>query len=294
MNQRFVWLMRREWMQHRLGWVLMAAVPLLLVLLVVPVADVSVNASLNPPSRAALALLLYLWIASVGVAVSVVFQAGGTARRDRQDRSIEFWTSLPVGHVQSVGATTLMHLLVVPLAVVLLSAVAAQLVAAAVMLRMYTAAEAWEVMGGAGWWRYSAAVMLRMGVGTIFAVAWASPLLLGFMAASVWLKRWGVPAVALVVFLGGWLMAKLTGFSGLLDAVSHALRQAARALMPLMDMPKVEPPIAAAQASGMAPFERWMLDGTLQVLRDAATPGFALALAIAAAAFALLVWRRMR
>ena len=37
-----------------------------------------------------------------------------------QDRSIEFWRSLPTSHVQSVGATGLTHLLVLP-AVLLLT-----------------------------------------------------------------------------------------------------------------------------------------------------------------------------
>jgi hypothetical protein len=52
-------------------------------------------------------------MAGVGWLVAYI-QSGGMARRDCQDRSIEFWRSLPVPDGAAVGATVLMHLVLLP------------------------------------------------------------------------------------------------------------------------------------------------------------------------------------
>src|SRR6185436_8776055 len=99
---RFKTLLLREWMQHHRGWLAVMLVPptLLLVLLMF-----SGSMHISPLKPAD------LMIASIGAVTMMVFtftvmvvslQMPGVARRDQQDRSIEFWMSLPTPDTMSV------------------------------------------------------------------------------------------------------------------------------------------------------------------------------------------------
>ena len=112
---RFSTLLQREWMQHHRGWlVLMLAPPVVaLIALLLPFSSVEVG-PLQPAELMSMASIVVTLIVLGLAAISVLIQAPGLARRDRQDRSIEFWLSLPPSHAASIGATLLMHLLLVP------------------------------------------------------------------------------------------------------------------------------------------------------------------------------------
>ena len=107
---RFKTLMQREWMQHRLGWLIVMAIMPLLILGALPF-NGSVKLPEQTPPATAIALLavaggiVTVWGLSWAVAM---FQLPGLARRDQQDRSIEFWMSLPASHSESVAAALLM------------------------------------------------------------------------------------------------------------------------------------------------------------------------------------------
>ncbi|MGM9515470.1 hypothetical protein ACS5PK_14530 [Roseateles sp. DB2] len=198
--QRFKTLIQREWMQHRLGWLLVMLVPPALILLLMPLQGPIVDGDNTPPPPVVVAAIAMLgsvvgvfalsWIVSM-------FQLPGLSRRDQQDRSVEFWLSLPATHVESIGATVLTHALLVPLAAMAVGLVCGPVMAAAAMLKIHGfagfSAVPWGgLMGMAflGW--------LRLSIGLLLMTLWLAPLFMALMAAAAWLKRWGVP-----VLIGG-------------------------------------------------------------------------------------------
>ena len=111
MNQ-FRTLLLREWMQHRRGWQVLMAVPLVVLALVavfgtlhVQVEDLDVGPDAPGPLPMALAAVAGVGMLSLGLAwAASMLQSPGLARRDVQDRSIEFWLSLPTSH-SSIAST---------------------------------------------------------------------------------------------------------------------------------------------------------------------------------------------
>ena len=208
-------LMLREWMQHRRGWMVLVALPALIMLGIGLSGHMEIqfdgSESLNGPlpvagALAAVCTLLTLFLAW-GAAL---LQSPSLARRDVQDRSIEFWLSLPVGHVQSVGATVLTHLLLLPWAAIAFGLTAGLVTSLLVVASLFGPGAIVEVPWGlllaAG-----VAAALRLALGVLLASLWLSPLILGTMAASAWLKRWGVPLVAGGLLIGGTLLERQIG-----------------------------------------------------------------------------------
>ncbi len=54
-------------------------------------------------------------------------------------------------------------------------------------------------------------LFLRGLFGTLLLTLWLAPLVMIVMAASAWLKRWGVPAVAIAVGVSGLVLDKVYG-----------------------------------------------------------------------------------
>lgn len=195
--QRFLTLMQREWMQHRLGWMLVMLAPLALALLLIPLQGPIVDGDRTPPPPVAVAGIAMLGTMAGVFALSWIvsmFQLPGLSRRDQQDRSIEFWLSLPATHVESVGATVLTHALLVPLAAIAVGLVSGPVMAAAALLKIHGfsgfAAVPWgKLMGIAlvGW--------ARLSIGLVLLTLWLAPLFMALMASAAWLKRWGVPVL---------------------------------------------------------------------------------------------------
>lgn len=303
-SARFVTLMRREWLQHRTGWLVLLAAPTVLLLLLLPLAGDHLQVQIDlddtpmPPIRQlGPTLQTLLW--SLGVTamtlvlalLSVMFQLPGLARRDVQDRSIEFWRSLPVSHGQGVGATLLMHLGALPLAALLAGGIGAQLVALASITGMHGVgawlAQPWGALL-LGW----VAMLARLAFGLVLAMAWLSPLLLLTMAASAWFKRWGVPVVAGLLVAGVKLVDPALPWPVVRLSLQHLGAEAATALME-------QSPLEGAHIARPDDLPAWLPDLPLWALQDAgraiaalATPAFALALAGGALGFGLLVWRR--
>jgi hypothetical protein len=92
-------------------------------------------------------------MAGVGWLVAYI-QSGGMARRDCQDRSIEFWRSLPVPDGAAVGATVLMHLVLLPLLVMALAVPSGLVVALMVVARGF----GWSALAGVPWHEVAAVV----------------------------------------------------------------------------------------------------------------------------------------
>ena len=299
---RFASLVRREWLQHRVGWCVLMVAPTL-VLLALSAVDGGLQLRVNadditlPPLRAApAAVQTALLTAAAGGAtlllacLAVLFQLPGLARRDQQDRSIEFWCSLPIGHAQSVAAALLTHLLLLPAAALLAGMAGAQLAALVTIGASHGLAawlgQPWPVLLMA-----SAAMLLRLWLGLVLAVAWLSPLLLLTMAASAWLGRWGLPLVAAALLALPKLVDPRLPAPWFGPALRSVTGESLAALAPLQawhgfDPGRIEPSLAALPGA--------LLRDAAQAAERAATPGMAVALALAALGFWLLVLRRRR
>ena len=304
---RFRTLLLREWMQHRTGWLVLMALPTLLAL-VLSLFDsrgVSLQVDGDNPVRldgfAALPSMLQAlgWtVGTVGVALllvslTVLAQLPGLARRDQQDRSIEFWRSLPLSHSQSIGATLLMHLLLMPAAVLAAGLLGAQL-AVLVSIVLHQGPLAWLQLP---WGLLLPSLLVgaaRLWLGLLMAVLWLAPVLLLTMAASAWLQRWAVPVVAAASLLGVyWLDARLP--QPLVGPVFS--RMGTEALYALLAPDLFDGPKRVAQGDLVAaahtlPTALWQ--DMLRVLDSAVAPAFLVALAGGVLGFALLVLRRRR
>ena len=288
---RFSTLILREWLQHKRGWLITLLLPPALFLALLPFGEM--QGAPDSPLVVGLIPLLVTPVVLFAISwVSAMFQLPGLARRDVQDRSIEFWLSLPAGHAESIGATLLTHVLLVPLAALLSGYLLGILMSFAVVLK---------AAGPAGWaevpWLQvlglSLPLLLRGVAGVLLMTLWLAPLMLVFMAASAWLKRWGVPAVLLTIGVGGGLLTKLYGNPIVWTLLSDLRMGALRALL---NAPHDLARSIEEMGSGGTPFEaaRWALQDLGAALQQTASPNFVGGLLLAAAGFALLVLRRRR
>ncbi|MBV8500467.1 MAG: hypothetical protein JO006_01970 [Paucibacter sp.] len=296
MSSRFQTLMLREWMQHKRGWLVTLLAPPLLFLALLPFGTVpegEINGMAMDKSLAiGVAAVIFSMTSMFLLAMtSALFQLPGLARRDVQDRSIEFWLSLPASHTESIATTVLTHLLVVPLSIGLLSYVLGYVMAAAAALKFggvtALAAIPWGAVAG-----FSLPVVLRLSFGVLLAMLWAAPLVMIVMNASAWLKRWGIPALAgtTVVLCG--ILPKLYGidlFRVLLKEQLHGLTHAVvnsgagfKEHAHELPMPEV------AQVTA------WAWSDALQAMQALASPNLVGGLALAALGFYGLILRRRR
>ncbi|MFX1681516.1 hypothetical protein PV762_20045 [Mitsuaria sp. CC2] len=191
-------LLLREWLQYKRAWIGLVLAPVLVLLALVPFSQVD---GIDVPSPEPVALIAGLLTVGLVLALSLavsVYQLMGLARRDQQDRSIEFWSSLPGSHAASVGAPIVAHGILVPVAATLLALVGGAIVGSAMAFKEFGFAALQQTQWGA---LFAATTWLglRLAVGLVFAALWLSPIVLALMAASAWLKRWGAPLLVIGV-----------------------------------------------------------------------------------------------
>ena len=294
----FQTLMLREWMQHRKGWLALGLIPVGLMLLATVFG--TVDADVNEPgemSAAGLLLLVTFGMAMIllvlGMA-AMAFQASGLARRDQQDRSIEFWLSLPVSQPQTLAAMLLMHVWVFPMMVVAIGLLGGLLLAPVAVIKG---------LGFAGLAKLQwlavlpvlAAGTLRIFAGMILAGVWALPFVLLMMAASAWLKRWGVPVLIGVVGAGGALLKEAYGQPWLLDSAKALAERVGASMFPgaagdagvhLED--KV---VMSGQLEGVS---QWLMTDLQLRVADLASPWLILAVVLSAAGAWAVLFRRQQ
>lgn len=278
-------LLRREWLQHRTGWLVLAFGPMVLMVCGWLFGQVQVDGTESAASFFAISAGAYV-LAVTGLAwLTVGFQVAGLARRDVQDRSIEFWRSLPVSDSAAVSATLVAHLVLMPLAVMLVSLAFSVVVAALLVSKGFGMAALGAVpMGEVG--SALLAALLRMVVGLPLASFWAAALLMPIMAASAWLKRWGTPVVLGVVGAGGALLKNAYDMPFVLDTVHGLFMSFGAALVPLSAMQQPDPTLTRLPAL--------LLQDLQARLADLAHPLSLVAVVLIAGSFALLVLRRQR
>jgi ABC-2 type transport system permease protein len=297
---KFKTLLLREWMQHRRGWLIIVGLPFVVMLLAVSFGSVNMGEEQgNPLAATPLAGMLGMGVAALTLVLmwlAVLLQSSGLARRDSQDRSIEYWLSLPTSHVQSLSATLLAHLLLAPWFALACGLLAAAVLAPLVVLRALGVAGLaevhWGLLLGAG-----LGLSIRVAIGILLATLWLSPFILGTMAASAWLKRWGVVAVAGFFGIGGAVEFRLAGTRYIFSAVEHVFEHAATSVL-------------GASAAGRGPglqlnhpndldavlpqAVQWFISDLAVALRDLLQPSFVAVLVASAAMFWLLVLQRRR
>ncbi len=304
--QRLRSLMLREWLQHRTGWGVLMVLPAVAMLVLGLFDGHGVQLTVNGDEHSIAAInALPSALQTVGwsvatmattfvlAALAVLAQLPGLARRDVQDRSIEFWRSLPTSHVQNVAALLLMHLLVLPGLALMVAMVAGQLVAL-VAIASQQGLLAWLKQP---WWTLLPALLAvstRALLGLLLAVAWLSPLLLLTMAASAWLKRWALPVVVVVTLLGvHWLDPRLP-MPLVKPSLDRIGQEAINALLATRTFQGAHLEGPADVVAALPQLPALLLRDAAQLLSNAASPAFIAALAVAALGFGLLVLRRQR
>jgi ABC-2 type transport system permease protein len=210
MDNHIPTLLLREWMQHKRGWLIAAFAPPLLFLAMLPFGNVQ---GLPDQHRELLALAILLISTAASFAICLVvalFQLPGLARRDAQDRSIEFWLSLPGRPSESVAATVLAHAWLAPLG----GAVVGMLFGLPIAMSVLGRQDGFAAVSAVGWGEVvnaAAPLLLRGLAGTLPLLLWLAPLILVLMAASAWLKRLGVPLVLVGTVVAVLVLGKVYG-----------------------------------------------------------------------------------
>jgi hypothetical protein len=288
MIQHLPTLLLREWIQHKRGWLIAIFLPPLLFLALLPFGEMN---GMPDDKLPVVAFAIMLISGAVLYAISLLvalFQLPGLARRDVQDRSIEFWLSLPGGHGESIAAIFLAHAVLVPLAAMLIGMGFGLPIAAAVMTKQSGLAAAASVP----WVSVVVAalpVVLRVALGSVLVMLWLAPAVLVLMAASAWLKRLGVPAVLLVVVFGTLLARKVYEITWPTDALTSLNHHVNHSLVTQPDQLMEQ-----LHGTGLSNIWQWAGQDAVQGLAQLASPDFVIAAAVAAAAFALLIVKRAR
>jgi hypothetical protein len=293
MSTRFMTLLQREWMQHHKGWLMLMLIPPLLVLLAMPFSRVEIGEAEHVPAMAiAIVALGATALSGFGISWLVsMFQIPGLARRDQQDRSIEFWLSLPGTHTESIGATLLMHVVFVPLLALALGAGLGLLMAAAVVVKLgglaALAEVSWPALLSAG-----LVGVLRLGLGVLLMSLWMAPIYMALMAASAWLKRWGAPLLIVATLVAGNVLQKVYDnpivwklLQAQADGAGRALVDARKELERTVDGPASLPQFIGEISS-------WALHDALAAVGQLASPHLIGGLVVAAACFGLLILHR--
>jgi ABC-2 type transport system permease protein len=295
MKELLLPLMRREWLQHRLSWLLVGLVPFGLALFTLLFASVSVNGD-NGGTPPAVALAAATVAITTGVMFVLYVCAGvvtvvGLARRDHADRSVEFWLSLPVGHSRSLAVPLAVHLLVVPLLALLWGVLAGVVLSAALVARVHGLGEWLALPWGDGLAALALGVT-RLWAGWPLALLWLSPLVLLAMLAFAWFRRWGLFGLGATVAvllspLGGIGWQKFLG-----QTLASIANGAANSLVWAQPQEFNDTSSSRVLAAlGDAPL--WLLQDFGSSVRALASPVFVGGLMVAALGFyGLVQWRK--
>jgi len=292
-------LMQREWLQHRFAWALLVLVPLALSMVLLGLGTIELDAEMTArrPSELSLVLTMITSVVSAVVlllllGVTSLFIALGSPRRDDGDRSIEFWLSLPSGHAESLLAPMLVHLLLVPVAALLLGLVVSVPVSALVVGRVVGLGEwlalPWGTVLGAAW-----ALAARAVAGLPLALLWLLPLVLAAMLANAFFRRWGLPLLVVVLLLLAQGLEKVFGEPVLVQTLSHLLSHAASSVLGAAGEDSLALPSKASVQQGLLAIPAWAWRDWLAALQQLLQPALLGACAVSAGFFAALVaWRQ--
>ena len=284
---RFKTLLLREWLQNRWTWAVVVCTLPVLMLVVMPFGDVKMVPNTPVQLVAGVVIALSAVVAVLAAWATVLFMAPGLARRDSQDRSIEFWLSLPSTHPEHVGAQYVSHALLFPLGA-LAAGVGFGLVLMPIILLKWQGMAAltavdWPALlawlGGA-----AASAVLSL----LLAALWLSPVVMVLMATSAWVKRLALPLLAIAA-------TALANWPTTAPVVRAAMVSYGNMVGALLDGPVRVFFTGSTSALKEMELESQTLLGHVQgSLTDLASPQFAVSIAVALLAAFALVLRRQR
>ncbi|MBI3349074.1 MAG: hypothetical protein HY020_17930 [Burkholderiales bacterium] len=182
MNNHIPTLLLREWMQHKRGWLIAAFAPPVLFLAMLPFGQVQGLPTEQLELVALVALVVSAAVVYAICLLAALFQLPGLARRDAQDRSIEFWLSLPGRPSESVAATVLAHAWLAPVGGAIVGTAFGLPIAMSVLASKTGLSAAF----GVHWVEVISAalpLLLRGLLGTALVTLWLAPLIFVLMAA---------------------------------------------------------------------------------------------------------------
>jgi ABC-2 type transport system permease protein len=287
MNNHIPTLLLREWMQHKRGWLIAAFAPPLLFLAMLPFGHVQ---GLPTEHMELMALGMLLLSACTVYAICLLFalfQLPGLARRDAQDRSIEFWLSLPGRPSESVASTVLAHAWLAPLGGAIVGALFGIPIAMSVLGSKAGLGTALSLNWGEV---ISAALplLLRGLAGTVPLLLWLAPMIFVLMAASAWLKRLGVPLVFVGSFVVTLVLHKVYSIDWPLEVLGAWNERINHTL--INDEQGIKSVLMASDVNLWS----WSLQDLGHTLAELASLQFLGWTAVAAAGFALVVMKRAR
>ncbi|UXH77981.1 hypothetical protein [Roseateles amylovorans] len=194
----FKTLLLREWLQYKWVWCGLVGACLLLMGLAVSVSTMN-EVDLPTPEP----IMLIVAGVTLGVVMTVVILAAAwqlmlVPRRDQQDRSIEYWASLPGSHASSLLAPIVAHGVLMPIGAL----VAAIVIGAPLGVWMAVRELGAEALQQMQWsplilaWAW---MSMRLLLGMVLAALWLAPIMLFLMAAAAWLRIWGAALVVVVL-----------------------------------------------------------------------------------------------
>ncbi len=257
MNHKFVALLKREYVEHRNGYLIIPAILFGFALIAFAIQlmgfgeldfdDLHINSSENlgaamkravaeaPEGEVAAGVSMIYWstsaFAMIALPFILFFSLLGSLYEERRDRSILFWKSLPVSDTQEVLAKVVSGLVIFPLIFTVLAAVSqlimAFLVSIFVMAQGGPVMAMWPLFSMIdGWISFYLYFLLMM--------AWISPLLAWLMLVSAYAPRMPfvfavLPIAALVIgeriFMSSsnliqWIVGRFVGFAQHLNNVN--------------------------------------------------------------------------
>ncbi|SEL79170.1 hypothetical protein SAMN05216359_11729 [Roseateles sp. YR242] len=287
-------LLLREWMQYRWGWMAIILIPIVVLLALVPFSQVSGLDALTPEPVALISAALTMGLVMALTLASTFYQLMSMPRRDQQDRSIEFWKSLPGSDSQSLAAPLLAHGVLLPLCALVLAMAGGAVVGVAMTFKELgldgLRQMQWLGVGHAALW-----LLARLTLGLVLALLWLSPFVLALMAAGAWLKRWGAPL--LMFGVGG--LIKLYDGKGAMTVLVRQFEGARISIVSgapgLASFPEGTHDFPIEELyEALYRFPDWAPQDMLLGLQSAAAPQFVGGLLVAAACFGLMVWQRRR
>ena len=290
-------LMQREWLQHRFGWMLMVLIPLGIALALVSFGQMHVDSEKLEQVKEHLPTMMAMASMAGGMGVTFVIAwissliiISGLARRDHGDRSIEFWMSLPSSHSESFAAPLIVHLLLVPMAAIVVGLACGGLMSIVVVSRV-AGIGAWfslpwpELLGA------TFSLAARFVAGLPLAELWLLPLTMLIILLTAWFRRWGWVILGVGIGLGSQLLERLFGQPLLAQWLKNVFKHAVKAMVSSERGFVIDGNHDIAGA--LSAFPGWVLHDLGLAFADLASPLLAGGLVFAAGCFALLVvWRQ--
>lgn len=274
--QQFKTLMLREWMQHRRSWLILglwspviawALLYLVLFYQGIPqfndaaISDTAKVASFGISAQCS----FVFYLALIGVLLTIP----GLPHRDRDDKSLAFWRSLPIDDRTAVIAPMLINGLLLPLMAIV----------SAIALNLLLSAPLWIASANAELAKNLVLALLGGSLQGLLTLLWFSPLVLLLALGNGVIRRWGIA----IVLIGAFILQSVLGSFTSYAPASQFVQVYLSGLMGVMEH---------VEFMSFLNGNVNLLEQITVLTRFAINPSFVVALIVSALCLAALIWRR--